>query len=261
MARIALNIQYNGSAYHGWQIQPDLNTVQGKLEAALSQVADHPVQTKCAGRTDTGVHATGQVVHFDSNARRDEKAWTFGTNSQLPSDIVVRWARQVSDDFHARHSATARHYRYIISNRRTRPAILPNHLTWHYHLLNVDLMRQGAEYLLGTHDFSAFRAVGCQAKSPNKTIKSITLEKHQDMIFIDVVADAFLYHMVRNIVGVLFQIGCGKNIPKWVKTVLDARDRSAGGATAPAYGLYLVGVDYPETFQLPEAICKPFITC
>lgn len=252
MTRIALGIEYDGSRYHGWQTQqPGVNTVQETLERALSRVAAHPVQVMCAGRTDTGVHATGQVVHFDTAAVREEKAWVFGGNSNLPRDISVRWACTVPESFHARFRAVSRRYRYVIVNDTVRPALFGKQVTWNYRPLDIELMRKGARALLGTHDFSAYRGVQCQAKSPVKTVHRLDLFQRDNLIVLEIEANAFLMHMVRNIAGVLMAIGAGLKSVEWAGQVLEGRDRRLGGVTAPPYGLYLVGVGYPDEFDLP----------
>lgn len=253
MARIALGIEYNGNAYRGWQTQePGIKTVQETLERALAKVANHPVLVVCAGRTDAGVHSTGQVVHFDSEAQRDMRAWQYGGNSNLPKDISIRWAAPVSDDFHARFRARSRTYRYVIYNHAIRPALLADQLTWHYQPLDVPLMQQAAKLLLGEHDFSSFRGVYCQAKSPVKTLYRLDVFQQGRLIVIEAHASAFLMHMVRNIAGTLMAVGQHKKPVAWVQQVLEARDRSVAAATAPPGGLYLVGVEYPEHFVLPQ---------
>ena len=253
MTRIALGIEYDGSAYHGWQsqLQEGVATVQETLEQALSRVADHRVSVVCAGRTDTGVHGTGQVVHFDSEAIRDNKAWVYGGNSNLPPDICVRWAQPVSQDFHARFSAVSRRYRYVIYNHPIRPALFSRQLSWNYRPLALAPMQAAAQALVGEHDFSAYRGVQCQAKSPVKTVHSLELYQQGPVMVIEIEANAFLMHMVRNIAGVLMAIGAGFQPVEWAGEVLETRDRTAGGVTAPPYGLYLVGVGYPDKFGLP----------
>ncbi len=256
--RISLGIRYDGAAYHGWQSQDNLSTVQQRLELALARVADHPISLTCAGRTDAGVHACAQVVHFDSDAVRSEHSWMFGANSNLPSDIRVIWAKTMTQDFHARFSATGRRYRYIIFNNEVRPGILRHAVGWYYKPLDTDKMRQAANYLIGEHDFSAYRGAGCQAKTTNRTIYELTVQRQRRMIILEVHANAFLLHMVRNIAGVLIEVGNGNREPEWAKEVLDSRDRRKGGVTISPYGLYLVKVDYPKEFELPSMPMGPF---
>ncbi|MCG8668763.1 MAG: tRNA pseudouridine(38-40) synthase TruA [Pseudomonadales bacterium] len=251
--RIALGIEYDGSQFHGWQRQKhETQTVQEKLEGALSFVANHSVSVVCGGRTDTGVHGVGQVVHFDSDAIRDEKAWVFGGNAKLPDTIAIKWAKPVPDDFHARFTAQARSYRYAIYNHPVRPAIGMTHLTWNFRPLSIELMQQGAQCLVGEHDFSSFRAIGCQSKSPVREVTDLALTQYGRLIVMDIKANAFLQHMVRNIAGVLMAVGAEKMPPEWVADVLSHRDRTKGGVTAPPYGLYFMKVWYPEQYQIPE---------
>ena len=249
--RVALGVEYDGASFHGWQVQDHADTVQERLERALAQVADHPVRVHCAGRTDTGVHGTGQVVHFDTTARRTPRNWVLGCNVNLPPQINIAWAQQVPDSFHARFSALSRSYRYLILNRPTRSAIWRDRAVWVHRPLDTERMQAAAGYLLGTHDFSSYRALGCQAKSPVRTIHSLTVRREGERIRIDVTADGFLHHMVRNIAGVLITIGQGERPVEWSRQVLEYRDRTLGGVTAPPQGLYLVGVDYPARYQLP----------
>ena len=258
VSRVAACVEYRGSAYRGWQRQQSgVPSVQEAVEKALSRVANHPVQVFCAGRTDAGVHASCQIIHFDSDAVRSPRNWIHGANANLPADISLSWVQPMGDDFHARFSAMARRYRYGIYNDPVRPAHLSREVTWNYRPLDIDLMRQAAQALLGTHDFTSYRAVGCQAKSPIKTIHHLELLRHGQFIVLDIRASAFLHHMVRNIVGVLMQIGCGERPVEWAAEVLRARDRAQGGLTAPAYGLYLVDVTYPEHFELPRRYLGP----
>ncbi len=251
--RIALGIEYDGSEYFGWQRQVDAASVQASLETALSKVADHPVQTICAGRTDTSVHGSGQVVHFETTAKRTLRAWVLGTNTNLPPSICVRWAKEVPEDFHARFSATARHYRYIIFNDPVRPAIYSKYVSWALRPLDEKKMQQAADAFIGEHDFSAFRASGCQAKTPIRTIRQLKVTRQGSYITVDVSANAFLHHMVRNIVGVLLSIGAGEEAVEWAGAVLAGQDRRHAGVTAPASGLYLVKVDYPEIYLIPTS--------
>lgn len=249
--RIALGIEYDGSQYFGWQRQREVVCVQEVLERALSQVANHPVEVTCAGRTDAGVHATGQVVHFDCQHPRAMPAWTMGVNSNLPDSVAVRWASVVPDDFSARFSATGRRYRYIISNQKLRSAILGRGLSHYHQPLNAELMHQAAQQLLGEHDFSAFRAAQCQSHSPNRCVTRIDVRRHGDFVVVDIAANAFLHHMVRNIVGSLLEVGKGVQPITWLGELLAGRDRTLAAATAKAEGLYLVQVDYPAHFNLP----------
>lgn len=249
--RIALGVEYDGRDFHGWETQTNGRTVQAALEAALSRVADHPVRTVCAGRTDAGVHAFGQVVHFDSESERSERSWMLGANSNLPADVAVTWARLVADDFHARFRARGRHYRYLFYNRATRPAVLRDRVAWEPRQLDVDCMHAASGHLLGEHDFSSFRGSGCQAKSAVRRIHMLTVARRGPVVMIDVSANAFLLHMVRNIAGVLAAVGTRREPPEWAQEVLEARDRTRGGVTAPAAGLYLVQADYPARFQIP----------
>lgn len=250
--RVALGIEYNGQNFYGWQAQENLETIQGNLEKALSHIANEPITLFCAGRTDAGVHATGQVAHFDTQAVRELRAWTFGTNALLPPDIAVCWAQVVPDDFHARYTALSRSYRYIIYNYPARPAILTGRVTWHYGELDVSAMQEAGKYFLGEQDFSAFRSAQCEAKTPMRNVHALNVRRSNDYIIIEVTANAFLHHMVRNIVGVLLQIGSGVQKPEWVQTVLASKDRRQAAATADAAGLYLVKVQYPEKFVFPE---------
>lgn len=257
-SRIALGVEYKGSRYRGWQRQASgVATVQEELEKALSRVADSPVSLLCAGRTDAGVHACGQVVHFDTQAERTMKAWVMGANINLPHDISVTWAKVMPAHFHARFKAIARRYRYVIYNDQIRPAHLGEEITWNHRPLDVERMRQAAQYLVGEHDFSAFRAGQCQAKSPIKKMHHLRVTQHGKMIVLDLRANAFLHHMVRNIAGVLMTIGAGERPVEWMKEVLDSRIRRSGGVTAHPFGLYLVQVEYHDEFELPERYIGP----
>lgn len=251
--RIALGIEYDGSAYHGWQTQqPGVPTVQQTLEQALSKVANQPVQVVCAGRTDRGVHGFGQVVHFDTEAQRGMHNWLMGTNVNLPPDINLTWAQPVPDDFHARFSATGRRYRYLILNRPSRSALLHKRATWIHAPLDAEAMHRAGQGLLGEHDFSSYRAIGCQAKHPVRTLESLQVTRHGDLIELAVAANAFLHHMVRNIAGVLLAVGRGEQDEDYPSRVLEHRDRTKGGVTAPPDGLYFAGVRYPDEFAIPE---------
>ena len=253
--RYALGIEYDGKNYCGWQRQKSVVSVQQKLEQALSKIADEPIEVVCAGRTDTGVNATNQVVHFDTNKIRKSVAWTLGVNTHLPNDIAVTWVKEVSDDFHARFSATARRYRYIIYNNQLRPAILSNGIShWHFPL-NEKLMHQGAQHLVGKHDFTSFRTVHCQSHSPVRTIQHCEVMRQGEYVIVDVKANAFLHHMVRNVVGSLLRVGQSQEHTSWIKEVLELKNRCMAGVTAPPEGLYFVEVDYPEHFNLPK---RPF---
>ena len=250
--RIALGVEYDGTDFYGWQRQRSGRTVQRCVDEALSRVANQKLATVCAGRTDTGVHAIEQVIHIDTAAIRDEKAWIRGGNANLPADIRIQWAREVDESFHARFSAHRRHYRYVIFNRPYPSAQFRHRACWVYRKLDEDSMRQAAVHLIGEHDFTSFRALACQAKHPIRTIYTLDVNRCGDFIYIDVVANAFLHHMVRCIAGVLISTGSGEVSPGWVKQVRDARNRAAGGITAPAAGLYLVAVHYPERFAIPR---------
>ncbi len=255
--RVALGIEYDGAGYYGWQRQREVNSIQQELETALSRVAGHQVEVFCAGRTDAGVHATGQVVHFDSTAVRDEKAWVMGTNAHLPHNIAVRWARDVPDDFHARFSATARRYRYVIYNSKFRPAILNAGLSHYHQQLDISLMQQAAPCLLGEQDFTSFRAVQCQSKTPFRNIHHLELYRTGNYIVLDIKANAFLHHMVRNITGSLLEVGMKRQAPEWIAQLLAAKDRTLAAATAKAGGLYLVDVDYPSHYAIPKVSPGP----
>ena len=248
--RWALGVEYNGAQYNGWQRQSHSKAVQSVLESILSQVADHPVEVTCAGRTDSGVHATNQVVHFDCHNDRPEKAWLKGVNGLLPDDISVHKAVAVDDSFHARFSATSRSYQYIIDNCPTKPAILSEGLTWIREPLDEKLMQAACPAFYGELDFSSFRSSQCQSHSVHRNLTQLRCRRVQDYIIINITANAFLHHMVRNIVGVLIEIGAGRKPPEWSEQVLEARDRTRAAVTAPANGLYLTHVAYPETFGL-----------
>lgn len=253
--RVALGIEYDGTSYNGWQRQKTGLGVQQRVEEALAVVADNPVEVICAGRTDTGVHASGQVVHFDTSSERSERGWLLGANTNLPDDINVSWVAPVSDDFHARFSATSRSYRYLILNRLQRSALHRHRAWWVYDELDAESMHAAAQLLFGENDFSAFRAAGCQASTAVRTISDIAVSRSGDWITLDVTANAFLQHMVRNIAGTLATVGLGEQGVGWVTEVLESRDRKAGGIAAPPHGLTLVGVEYPEEFGLPAAGC------
>jgi tRNA pseudouridine38-40 synthase len=258
MQRVALAIEYKGTDFHGFQTQPNgVKTVQQALEKALSKVANEPITLVCAGRTDAGVHATNQVIHFDTLANRSPKAWLMGTRPHLPDTVGVKWAQDVTPNFHARFSALNRTYRYLISDAKTSSALLHDQITWSPRPLDIDKMREGAAHLVGRHDFTSFRATQCQAKSPVREIQYLHIIRRGDLIVLEVQANAFLHHMVRNIVGVLLSVAAGDKPAAWVGEVLAARNRSVGGVTSKPYGLYLVSVDFPAEFNLPKGSPGP----
>jgi tRNA pseudouridine38-40 synthase len=250
--RIALGLEYDGAGFHGWQSQTDGNTVQDLLERALSTVASEPIATVAAGRTDSGVHALAQVAHFDTNAKRPLSAWVRGCNAHLPSALAVRWAREVSSDFHARFSARARRYRYLLLNTPVRPALMYGRAGWHHAPLDVEAMQRALAHLAGEHDFSSFRAAECQAKSPMKTLHQAQVMRQGEYLVFDFCANAFLHHMVRNIVGALVYTGDGRLDPDWMADLLRMRDRTRAPPTFAAAGLYLVGVDYDACWRFPD---------
>jgi tRNA pseudouridine38-40 synthase len=259
--RIVLGIEYNGSSFNGYQLQlTGTRTVQGELEKALSKVADEAIRLTCAGRTDTGVHATGQVVHFDTPVQRELKAWVLGGNTNLPRDISIHWVRQVDQGFSARFSATSRSYRYIMFNRKVRSAVFQQNVAWSFERLDANAMHQAAQLLLGEHDFSAFRASQCQAKHPVRDMQKISVKREGDYVILDIKANAFLHHMVRNIMGSLMVIGRGEQPVAWMQDILQGRDRKRAGMTASAAGLYLVNVQYPQEYGLPESGWLPDIS-
>ena len=252
MVRIALGLEYDGSGFCGWQSQPTGCGVQDFLEQAVGSIAGQPVRIHAAGRTDTGVHATAQVVHFDTGSLRPESAWVRGVNALLPPRAAVLWARTVDGDFHARFSATGRRYRYLLLNRPVRPALWSGKMGWHHAQLDLDSMVEGAGHLLGKHDFSAFRAAECQAKSPFKHLRQLEIRRRGDVVVFDLAADGFLHHMVRNIVGCLVYVGKGKHPPAWIAELLDSRDRSRAAPTFSPDGLYFSGVEYDPKWGLPH---------
>lgn len=257
--RIALGVEYDGAAFHGWQRQASLAlpTVQARLEEALSGIADHPVSLVCAGRTDTGVHGTGQVVHFDCAVDRGEKAWLRGTNSLLPRALRVRWAQVVPQTFHARFSALSRRYLYVIYDNPVEPALLAGQVTHTRESLNIEAMHAAGQALLGERDFTSFRAAGCQSRTPFRNIIRLSVARHHRFIVLDIEANAFLQHMVRNIAGTLMEIGSGRRPVPWAAEVLQARDRCVAAKTASPSGLYLVAVQYPGEFTLPSQALGP----
>ncbi len=253
--RIALGIEYEGSNYAGFQRQSTLKTIQGELEKALSVIADEPILLQCAGRTDAGVNATGQVVHFDVTKERPDRGWIMGTNNILPKDIAVTWAKHVDESFHARFSAKARRYRYIIQNTLHRPGILNKGVSVYQGEYDTDLMQSAADYILGEHDFSSFRAAEDESRSSNRCVHFCKVFRYGPYIVFDIAANAFLMHMVRNIVGSLLTVGNKTNSVDWFKDMFDARDRNKAGPTAKPFGLYLVDVSYPLDFNLPKRQC------
>jgi tRNA pseudouridine38-40 synthase len=257
--RVALGIEYDGTSYNGWQRQKTGLGVQQRVEEALSVVANHPVEVICAGRTDTGVHATDQVVHFDTDSDRSERGWLLGANTNLPDDINVSWVVPVADDFHARFSAVSRSYRYLILNRLQRSALHRHRAWWVYEPLDAKRMHAAAQRLLGEHDFSAFRAAGCQANTAVRHMTQISVSREGDWITLEVTANAFLQHMVRNIMGTVATVGLGEERVEWITEVLESRDRKVGGIAAPAHGLTLAGVEYPAAFGIPAAGCSQAI--
>lgn len=255
--KIALGIEYDGSRYFGWQRQQAVKSVQQALETALSKVAAREVSVFCAGRTDSGVHATGQVVHFETDAIRQPHAWTLGVNANLPDDVKVKWVKQVDDDFHARFSATARRYRYLIYNNVLRPAILANGLTHYHQPLDHEKMHQAGQALLGELDFSSFRAAQCQSHSPWRNVHHLNVSRFGQFVMVDIQANAFVHHMVRNIVGSLLEVGNGNQPVEWIAWLQQQKDRTLAAATAKAEGLYLVDVTYPADFELPKMPLGP----
>lgn len=256
--KIALGIEYDGSRYFGWQRQQEVASIQQCLEEALSKIANAPCEVFCAGRTDAGVHGTGQVVHFETNIERPLKSWCFGTNAHLPEDIAVKWAVEVPEDFHARFSATARRYRYIIFNHRLRSAILPKGISHYYHHdLDAEKMHQAGQFLLGENDFSSFRAAQCQSHTPWRNVHHLNVWRQGHYIIVDIQANAFVHHMVRNIVGSLIEVGQGRQPIEWIKWLLEQKDRTLAAPTAKAEGLYLVDVSYPEQFSIPKKTLGP----
>jgi len=251
MQRIAVGIEYDGSGFSGWQTQSGALSVQAELERALSRVADRPVGVVCAGRTDAGVHACEQVVHFETTAVRSPRAWTLGANSYLPRGVSVLWTLPVPGHFHARYSAEARSYRYLILNRSARPALSARRVTWIHRPLDAERMALAAAPLLGEHDFSSFRSIECQSRTTVRRVEACSVRRVRDLIVFEVTANAFLHHMVRNLAGFLIAVGQGKLAPADFTHILEARDRACAPATAPPEGLYLAAVRYPAAFRLP----------
>ncbi len=248
--RIVLGVEYDGSRFSGWQWQPNQRSVQSVLEQALSKVANHPVTVMCAGRTDAGVHALEQVVHFDTSVQRDLQSWLLGGNSNLPDEVRIIWVKPAVADFHARYSAIARFYRYIICNRSVKSALLARQMTWCYYPLAAEKMHEAAQCLVGSRDFSSFRAQGCQSKSPCRDLYFVDVYRKEDRVIMDISANAFLHHMVRNIAGALMEVGTGKRPVEWVASLLALKNRTLAGVTAPPDGLYLGAVFYPEQYGI-----------
>ena len=261
MKRIALGVQYDGTPYNGYQKQLNGNTVQDHLEVALKQFARVHLPTTCAGRTDTGVHALEQVIHFDTALTRDMQSWVRGVNAFLPDSIAVRWASTLpvdpEQDFHARFSARARTYHYVLYNNAVRSPLLVGRAGWTFRPLDVALMREAAQHLVGVHDFSAFRSSQCQAKSPIKQMHEVSVERHGEVIVFTLRAGAFLHHMVRNLIGSLIYVGNGRHTPCWLAAVLAGLDRNDAAPTFMPDGLYLAKIDYDPKWQLPQEASSP----
>jgi len=250
--RIAIGVEYDGARYAGWQRQRDAVSVQAEIENALGAVADHPVQATCGGRTDAGVHALGQVAHFDTTAVRPLRGWTLGANTHLPPDIAVLWAVEVPTGFHARYSALARSYRYVIQNRAVRPALARQRACWIHQPLDAGAMHEAAQCLVGEHDFSTFRAAECQSRTAIRRLDRIAVSRSGDRVTLEVTANAFLHHMVRNIAGTLIAVGLGERTAGSVAEALASHDRRAAGITAPPGGLYFLRIEYSHEFGLPD---------
>lgn len=251
--RWACGVEYDGTAYHGWQMQEDLPTVQLKLQEAVAAVADHAIQITCAGRTDTGVHAWGQVIHYEAEVERSPGSWLRGVNSNLPEDIALLWVKEVNTDFHARFSAEFRRYVYIIYNTRVRSPLLRRFTVREYRPLDEQAMHEAAQYLLGENDFSTFRAADCQSITPRRRVRDISVRRQQDLVVLSITANAFLRHMVRNIAGSLIDVGVGVRETVWIKEILAARNRDVAGTTAKSEGLFLAEVGYPGNFEIPRS--------
>ena len=260
MHRIALGLEYHGAAFCGWQTQPSACAVQDALERALTEIAGEKILTVCAGRTDAGVHALAQVVHFDTGVQRPGSAWVRGTNALLPAGVAVTWAQPVADDFHARYAALERCYRYVLLNHPLRPALNAGRVGWFHLQLELEAMRTAAQYLVGRHDFNAFRSSACQAKSPVRELRRLEIRRSGDYVVFELAANAFLHHMVRNIVGSLVYVGKGKYPPAWVSGVLASRDRRLAAPTLEAAGLYLAQVSYDAKWELPQAARDAWFT-
>jgi len=249
--RVAIGVTYDGAPFEGWQSQPSRNTVQDRLEAALTAIAVRPLQATAAGRTDAGVHATGQVVHFDVEVERPESAWVRGANAHLPEGIAIQWAREVDVEFHARYSAASRSYAYVLYNHGVRPSVLARKVGWFHLPLDLERMRSAVRCILGEHDFSAFRSAECQAKTPVRVIERAAIDQRGDYILFEFTANAFLHHMVRNLVGCLVYVGKGAHPPEWLADVLAGCDRARAAPTFGPEGLYLTRVNYPQRWNLP----------
>ncbi|WP_438951384.1 tRNA pseudouridine(38-40) synthase TruA [Porticoccus sp.] len=255
--RIAAAVEYCGSAFSGWQRQSHSPSVQASVEAALSKVANEGISVICAGRTDTGVHATNQIIHFDTAAKRKDSNWLLGANANLPFGIRLHWVSEQTADFHARFSATARTYRYLIVNQPQRSALFYHGLSWEKRSLETPGMHRAIQLLIGEHDFSSFRASGCQSNSPNRNVHRARVWRQANLVIIEITANAFLHHMVRNIVGALVCIGRGDRSIEWLRELLLLRDRTKAPPTAPPNGLYLVKVNYPDGFRVPQMVPGP----
>ncbi|WP_020395333.1 tRNA pseudouridine(38-40) synthase TruA [Thiolinea disciformis] len=255
--KLAACVEYDGSAFSGWQRLSHAVSVQAVVEAALSEVANEAIQVICAGRTDSGVHATGQIIHFETHAHRPMRGWQFGTNVKMREGVSLRWIQPVADDFHARFSALSRRYRYVIQNRLARPALLKQRVAWQYHHLDEQAMHAAAQALVGEQDFSSFRASGCQSAHAIRQIHEVSVTREGEFVYVDIVANAFLQHMVRNIVGSLLEVGIGERPIEWMAELLAQRDRTKAGMTAAAGGLYFVYVEYPARFGLPTQYQLP----
>ena len=251
--KIALGIEYCGYHYHGWQKQDAPNSIQEHVESALSKIANRQIKVYCAGRTDAGVHASQQVLHLETKVKRTMYTWVVGSNTYLPEDISILWAKQVDSDFHARYSVVTRTYRYIIINRQARPGLHYGKVTWEPQQLDELKMQMAATALVGEHDFTAYRTAACQAKTPVRKVKKLDISRSGDYIVLEIEANAFLHHMVRNIAGVLLEIGIGKKPPAWAAEVLAMKDRKKAAKTASAAGLYLAQVKYPSKYNIPLA--------
>jgi tRNA pseudouridine38-40 synthase len=252
--RIAVGVEYDGTAYAGWQSQSNVDSIQAQLERALGEVANHPIDVVCAGRTDAGVHALCQVAHFDATAVRSSRGWVLGANTHLPDDIALTWAIPVPEDFHARYSATTRSYRYVFLNRGTRSALARLRACLVHRALDVAAMNTAGQFLVGEHDFTSFRSAECQSRTPVRRVDCVKVARDGEFVVVDVTANAFLHHMVRNFAGALLGVGLGESAPDWIRELLELRDRTRAGVTAPPQGLYLRAVAYPSSLGLPGTV-------